>query len=93
MNYGNQAGQASNPTPRDATLNERLNRAYESLQSHCDRLESVLSRVNGTPTAAPSNMKEVAQIRPPHPLSGVVEMMEQTSARLASLTEGVERIA
>ena len=90
--YGaDQAAKA--PTPRTPTLNERLNKTLESITFQCDRLESVLNRVNGTPTAAPTNIKEVAQIRPTHSMQSVVDHLEQAHQRLASLTDNVEQIA
>jgi len=47
--HGNQAA-TSIPRAVEATLNERLNKAAESFNYQCDRIEAVLSRVNGTPS-------------------------------------------
>jgi hypothetical protein len=96
MNMG--SGYAGQTAPaakveREATLNERLNRIAEALTYQCERLESVLSRVNGTPQAPSSSKGDVAQIRPTHPLAEVVQMLEATQERISSLTNGVERIA
>jgi len=91
------AGYASNAAQtegsREVTLNERLNKVAEALLFHCDRIESVLSRVNGTPPTAARGQDKLAQIRPTNPLSGVVETLEITAKRLDELSVGVERIA
>ena len=42
-------------TPRVQTLNYRLNRALDRIESEADRIERCLGRINGTP-----NAKEVA---------------------------------
>lgn len=80
--------------PRVATLNERLNKVADAIQFQCDRLESVLSRVNGTPQREGRGPKDsVAQISPTHALANVVEMLEQVQGRLNDLTNSVEQIA
>jgi hypothetical protein len=81
---------------REVTLNERLNKMVESLQYQCDRLESVLSRVNGTPPTpigTSGRPSDVTPIKPTLPLSQVVEMIEALQTRLSDLATGVERIA
>lgn len=87
------AAQAKN-TPRTPNLNERLNRVSEYIQANCDRIEAVLSRVNGTPQAegrAPRD--KLAQISPTIALATVVEHLESAQARLSDLASGLERIA
>jgi hypothetical protein len=79
--------------PKEATLNDRLNRMADDLRFQCDRLESVLSRVNGTPPVPTAPGGSVAQIRPTHSLSEVVNVLEQQQGRLANLATGVEAIA
>lgn len=94
MNQGYAAGSATqSETPRERTINERLNRVAESLQHQCQRIESVLSRVNGTPPTAIKSPDKVAQIQPTHAMTNVTEMLEAINSRLAELSDGVERIA
>lgn len=90
MNYEN-AKLASAPTPM--TLNDRLNRVAESIVAHCDRIESVLARIHGTPIRERNSRSEVAQIRPTASLSSVVEALEQAQGRIGELATGVETIA
>lgn len=95
MNYANQAGAAQDTktAPREPSLNERLNRAYEGLQSSAERIERMLSRVNGTPQAEMSGGEKLAQIRPTLPLGQTVEQVEALSMRLRDLAINAERIA
>lgn len=78
--------------PREPTINERLNRTAEALHEYCDRIEAVLSRVNGTPQSE-KRASDVAQIRPTVALSQAVETLEGVQKRLCDLAIGVERIA
>jgi hypothetical protein len=81
---------------RESTLNDCLNKIADSLQFQCERIESVLARVNGTPGTPTSGRlggSDVAQIRPTHPMGQVVDTLEQLSQRLANLASGVESIA
>lgn len=92
--YRDQAQPAA--VPKEATLNDRLNKVADSLQFQCDRIESVLARVQGTPpTPATGNSRggDVSMIRPTHALVQIVEALEQTNQRLASLATGTESIA
>ena len=91
--YSGQNTMAAAPTPREPSLNERLNSISNRMQSQCDRIESVLGRVNGTPTAERNVNDKVAQIAPTLPLATVVEHLESVLARLQELAAGVERIA
>ena len=77
---------------RAITLNERLNKACVSLQYQCERLESVLSRVNGTPQKI-EGAKVGTAPTPTLPLQATVEHLEEVQGRLATLADGVERIA
>lgn len=79
--------------PREPTINERLNRAAESLQDYCDRIESVLARINGTPQSEKAGRSDVAQIRPSVPMAQTVDALEGAATRLRDLAIGVERIA
>lgn len=90
MDYRN-ATAASAPVPTEITLNERLNRAAERICEQSDRIEHVLSRVNGTPRS--EGKRDVAQIRPTVALAEVVNILEAAQERLAQLANGVERIA
>ena len=89
------ANQAQQNIPKVATLNERLNRAAQHLQDGCDRLESILSRVNGTPQPQTQGQAvgKLAQINPTLPLSTVVEHLEAVELRLAELVNNAENIA
>lgn len=77
--------------PAEPTINDRLNRVAEAIHDHCDRIECVLSRVNGTPQN--EKAREVAQIRPTRALGMTVDSLEGAQTRLRELTLGVERIA
>ena len=79
--------------PREQTINERLNKVADSLQYQCERIESVLSRVNGTPPLVNKAPDKLAQIKPTHSMTNVTEMLEAINTRLAELSVGVERIA
>lgn len=87
------AGEAK--TAREATFTERLNRLGDQLVAQCDRIEAVLSRVNGTPRAEVANRLGEAPtpIRPTVSLSQMVENLEMLAKRLSELRAGVERIA
>lgn len=88
------ADQGANKTAREATLNERLNRAGDALALQCDRIESVLARVNGVPQKD-AQMAGTAPtpIRATQSLAQMVENMEVLAKRLTDLRNGVERIA
>lgn len=45
--YAEQAGKSEKAAI--ITINDRLNKTLETLSYQCERIESVLSRVNGTP--------------------------------------------
>jgi hypothetical protein len=84
---------SSDKPVREATLNDRLNKVADALFAQCDRLESVLSRVNGTPQKGDAVGGAPVPIRPVHALAQIVESLEGVSQRLNELTGGVERIA
>ena len=82
------------PAAREATFNDRLNRVGEQLIQQCDRIEAVLSRVNGTPRPETMGRGEApTPIRPTSSLSQMVENLEMLAKRLSELRAGVERIA
>lgn len=91
--YSNEQQGANNKSSREATLNERLNRAGDQLSTQCDRIESVLSRVNGTPQKDAIVGSNPTPIRATQSLSQMVENMEAIAKRLSELRTGVERIA
>ena len=96
MSTGYAGTQEKTEGPREATLNERLNKVSDSLQFQCERIQSVLARVNGTPPAVlgqGQNKNTLAQITPTQPLTAIVEMLESTNKRLDELAHGIERIA
>jgi hypothetical protein len=74
------------------TLNDRLNRMLETLGYQCDRLEAVLSRVNGTPQKIESASGGKAP-RPTMSMQNAIESLETTTQRLVDLTSGTEHIA
>lgn len=92
MAAGYAGPQAAMASDRAITLNERLNKTCETLQYQCERLESVLSRVNGTPQKIEKAIQGTAP-SPTLPMSAIVEHLEAVQARLAELCSGVERIA
>lgn len=75
-----------------ATLNDRLNKMLDTLSYQCERIEAVLSRVNGTPQKIESAKAGNAP-RPILSMQNAIEGLENTSQRLVELTGGVERIA
>jgi hypothetical protein len=86
--------QSPNKTAREATLNERLNRAGDQIASQCDRIESALSRAHGTPARdAVVGGSAPTPIRPTQSLAQMVENMEALAKRISELRGGVERIA
>ena len=91
----NYPGATQAEKPREANLNERLNMLSERLKTQCDRIESVLARVNGTPPIpiGSAGRGENKTAMPTLPLATVVEHLEAVQARLLELTDGVERIA
>lgn len=91
--YPHSQRESAAPTPKEATLNDRLNKAADSLAFQCDRIESVLARVNGTPPTPGNKDAGVAQIRPTHALVQVVEHLETLNQRLAGLAANAENIA
>lgn len=92
MAFGN-APTAAQESPRDLTMNERLGKAAEAMQYQCERIEAVLSRVNGTPQKIDGPGKAAVPIRPTMPLSQNVEHLEALYKRLSDLATGVEQIA
>ena len=85
--------QAAKVAPKEATLNDRLNKLVDAMTFQCERLESVLSRVNGTPQAERGSRGDVAQIRPTNSMAQCVDMLEQANQRLGNLATGIESIA
>lgn len=86
------AGQTAAQQERDPTFNDRLNKASDSLQFQCERIEAVLARVNGTPQKVDPK-SAVTPIKPQMSLGNVVESLEAINQRLADLATGIERIA
>lgn len=94
MNQGYSGANPSAEKPREPTLNERLNKVSERMQfDFCERLESVLGRINGNPTPKTDSVNRIAQIQPTLPLATVVEHLEAVQSRLAALAASIERIA
>lgn len=77
-------------TPRVPTLNERLNRALDRIETEADRIERCLGRINGVPEAAERGQ---AQIAPTRNLVSVVEQLEKQAERLRHLSENVDQVA
>ena len=74
------------------TLNSRLNRVLDRIESDCDRIEHILGRVNGTPQKDRST-GSVAQISPTRAMTNAVEQIEGQAERLATLAASLEIIA
>lgn len=93
--YQDQGAKAVPQQERAATLNDRLNRVADLLSYQCERIESMLERVNGAASSPgrPPRGAEVAQIRPTIALATVVENLEKDGQRLANLVTGVELVA
>ena len=87
------AGAALGKVPVEATLNDRLNKLVEGLQYQCERLESVVARVNGNPQPQAPRTGDVAQIKPGLPMNAAMEHAEALHQRLADLATSIERIA
>jgi hypothetical protein len=83
---------ASPTAERALTLNERLNKTLDTLGYQCERIEAVLSRVNGTPQKIESGNAGKAP-RPVQSMQNAIESLEVTTNRLIELTGGVEHIA
>lgn len=84
---GNSIGEAPR---RQMTLNERLNKALDRIETVGDRIERALGRVNGTPIKESGGETAVQPIRN---LLAVVEGIEAQSERFRNLSEGVDLIA
>ena len=74
-----------------STVNERMNRMANQLTAACQRVENMLSKVNGTPQHAPKDA--VDKIAGINPLMHCLEQIENQVERLHRLTEGLEQIA
>lgn len=83
---------AKSATAVVATLNDRLNKTLDVLGHQCERIEAVLSRVNGTPQKI-ENAKGGVAPRPTLSMQNAMENLETTAQRLAELTGAVENIA
>lgn len=86
------ADQAAKTDTRVSTINDRLNKMLDTLTYQCERIESVLSRVNGTPQKI-ENAKSGAAPRPTLAMQNAIESLESTADRLVNLANGVEQIA
>jgi hypothetical protein len=78
-------------TEREVTFNDRLNKAVGVIGYQCERIESVLSRVNGTPQKLEN--AAVKAPTPMHSMQGNLDNLEALADRLTNLSGGVERIA
>lgn len=79
--------------PKPITLNQRLANSAEQLLRQCQRVESVLSRINGTPPAPGTGSDNIAKISSTPPLLSSVDSIEQQAERLARLADGLENVA
>ena len=75
------------------TLNDRLNKTLDALVYQCERIEAVLSRVNGTPQKIETAKSGNNTARPVLSMTNAMEGLESTTQRLIELTNNVERIA
>ncbi len=90
MEYAGNAKAAA--TDKAVTLNDRLNKTLGTVSYQCERIEAVLSRVNGTPQKIETGRAGNAPT-PVLSMQGVIENLESVTQRLVELTSGVERIA
>lgn len=76
--------------PQPETLNQRLNSLGETLASASGRIESAISRVNGTPEGG-----EKACAIAPHQFSmtEMVARLEDQAKRLCGIADSIDRIA
>ena len=86
--YGGEMASAPEKQP---TLNDRLNKALNIVCDQCDRLEGVLSRVQGSPPK-PANAGAVP-IRGALSMNMAIEHLEQACARLVEMSHQIEHIA
>ena len=84
-------GQPTNVPPRVATLNERLNRALDRIESEADRIEQCLGRINGTPNKG--GVVGSSQVATMRNMVSVVDGLEQQAERLRALAEHVDQVA
>lgn len=77
---------------RAITINKRLNKTLGTLAYQCERIEAVLSRVNGTP----QKIEAVTCGQTPQPtlsMQATIDGLDNAVTRLVELAGGVERIA
>ena len=87
MRVGNPIG----AIPTSATLSDRLSREASKLATACQRIESVLGRINGTPpTAAMGESGGTAQLPP---MVHALEAIEARVEHLGRLADGLEQVA
>lgn len=83
---------AATAQPKPATLNDRLTRSAESFTKACQRVENMLSRVNGTPQPGEKAV-DVPKIAPMPPLVSALEQVENQVERLHRLADSLENVA
>ena len=83
-------GNGAVPTPAVSTINQRLDAQCAQLYRACQRIESTLARINGTPQAGEQAQDKVA-VTPPMLQS--VDFIEQQVERLTRLADGLEQVA
>lgn len=74
----------------DRTLAQRLESSLITLSGQADRIEAMLSRVNGTPQDAAARHPESGMTAP---LTEMVSHAEMLSERMIALASGLERIS
>lgn len=84
---------AAKSVERIATMNDRLNKTVDTLAYQCERIEAVLSRVNGTPQKIESAKSGGITPRVTLSMQNAIENLESTTDRLVNLANGVEQIA
>jgi hypothetical protein len=77
-------------SPRPVTLNERLNRALDRLESVSQNIELALCRIHGTPTSQEGGLNKTAA--PVRSMSGAVEGCEAIAERLQKLASMLEQV-
>jgi hypothetical protein len=77
--------------PKAPTLSDRLGSSAQKVENLCNRMEYMLSRVNGTPSSVESNLNKATAATPPMVAS--MEQLENQIVRLQGLIDSAESIA
>lgn len=90
---GNIVGMGGGTATTARTLADRLESAMSTVSYQCDRIESVLSKVNGTPRPQQPAGSDKSAIKVTAPLAQTVDFAEELAKRLCDLSSNLEQIA